>query len=49
VLNDPKAFQGINPCGYKSSVMTNLENELGIKIELNEFNNQLKKQLLNIL
>lgn len=26
---DPKAFQGLNPCGFKSSQMTNIESELG--------------------
>ncbi len=28
IFNDPKAFKGINPCGFSASVMTSLEAEL---------------------
>lgn len=42
VTNDPKAFQGIHPCGYKSDVMTNLELILSSKIDLNKFKLTLK-------
>lgn len=49
VLNDPLAFQGINPCGYKASIMTNLETELGKKISIEEFNSHLKYHLVKLL
>ena len=49
VENDIMAFQGLNPCGYKSSVMTNLEILSQQKIDLNEFKDNLKKNCLELL
>lgn len=49
VENDSQAFQGLNPCGYKSSVMTNLETLAQKKINLDEFKNNLKKNCLELL
>jgi lipoate-protein ligase B len=34
VIDDPAAFQGINPCGFSRTVMTNLERELGRSLGL---------------
>lgn len=33
VLEDPKAFQGINPCGFESKVMGSIESMTGVRIE----------------
>lgn len=49
ILNDPQAFQGINPCGYNSSIMTNLEKQLGRPIAIHEFNSLLKLHLVKLL
>ncbi|MGE3975563.1 MAG: lipoyl(octanoyl) transferase LipB [Bdellovibrionales bacterium] len=35
--HDPKAFQGINPCGFSTAQMTNLEDLLGQKISHKNF------------
>lgn len=45
VKNDPRAFQGIHPCGYKSNVMTNVEQVLGHDIDLEKFKFILKSNL----
>ncbi|MCH2533515.1 MAG: lipoyl(octanoyl) transferase LipB [Bdellovibrionales bacterium] len=42
---DPNAFQGINPCGFSSNVMTSLEELLGEKPHTNTFKARLLKQL----
>lgn len=34
VTDDPSAFQGINPCGFSRTVMTNVERELGRSFSL---------------
>ena len=49
VLADSSAFQGLNPCGYQSSVMTCLEDCLKEKIDLNSFKQKLKIHCLNLL
>lgn len=43
---DPDAFLGINPCGKESSIMTNLELELGHKVERSSFESQLCQILI---
>lgn len=49
VENDTHAFQGLNPCGYQSSVMTNLESLTKKKIDLEIFKKNLKKYCLELL
>lgn len=49
ILNDPTAFVGINPCGYKSSVMTSLEKEIQKPISIEDFNSKIKKYLIEYL
>lgn len=49
VLSDPTAFQGINPCGYKSDVMVSVDNCLKEKIDLEAFKQDLKAQCLRLL
>lgn len=49
VLADASAFQGLNPCGYQSSVMTSLESYLKEKVDVNSFKEKLKKHCLAIL
>ena len=49
VLSDVTAFKGLNPCGYQSSVMTNLEDCLAKKINVDQFKQKLKIHCLNLL
>lgn len=42
---DPKAFQGINPCGFSSEIMTDVESEAEKKISRSEFQKALISQL----
>ena len=49
VLSDPTAFKGLNPCGYQSSVMTNLEDCLAEKINVDQFKQKLKTHCLKLL
>lgn len=42
---DPEAFQGLNPCGFKSSTMIDLESILSKKVNREEFKNNLHTQL----
>ena len=42
---DPEAFQGLNPCGFKSTTMTNMETLLNKKIDLNQLKEILKINL----
>ncbi|PIP93934.1 MAG: lipoyl(octanoyl) transferase [Bdellovibrio sp. CG12_big_fil_rev_8_21_14_0_65_39_13] len=44
--HDPLAFQGINPCGKDSSIMTSLEQEIGQKVERSSFEAQLCQILI---
>lgn len=46
---DPKAFQGLNPCGFQSSTMISVEQILGRKIDRPEFQADLLKNLLTWL
>lgn len=46
---DPLAFSGINPCGFTTSTMTNLETLLGKKVERSTFENQLCEILISKL
>ncbi len=46
---DPKAFLGLNPCGFKSSTMISVEEILGQKPDLQKFKNILKTHLIEIL
>jgi lipoyl(octanoyl) transferase len=51
-FNDPNAFKGINPCGYATKTMTNLQtvlNTQGQQIDLDEFKNKLKMQCFDQL
>lgn len=45
---DPKAFQGMNPCGFKSDVMTNLQRLTGKDVARQEFQQRLQKNLQKI-
>ncbi len=49
VFEDPQAFQGLNPCGFRSSVMTNIEAFLGRKIELGALKKELRNKLSFLL
>ena len=49
IENDIQAFQGLNPCGYQPSVMTNLELLTQKKINLEEFKEKLKTNCLEKL
>ncbi len=44
---DPLAFSGINPCGFTTSTMTNLETLRGEKVERTTFENQLAQILIS--
>lgn len=48
-FDDPTAFYGINPCGYKTDVMTNLEKLLNQKVDIEQFKLTLKSHLLELL
>jgi len=43
--NDPQAFQGLNPCGYKSSIMTNLEKLINKPVDRKLFQEILWSEL----
>lgn len=49
IYRDDLAFKGINPCGMDVSVMTNLEELIGRKVERNTFENSLAAQLSHLL
>ncbi|MGZ3690302.1 MAG: lipoyl(octanoyl) transferase LipB [Pseudobdellovibrio sp.] len=46
---DPEAFQGLNPCGFKTSTMTSMETQLNKKIDSTKLKEQLEKNLLLLL
>ena len=46
---DPEAFQGLNPCGYKSSVMINLETLTNKPIDRKHFQEILWSQFLKVM
>lgn len=45
VFFDPKAFQGLNPCGYQANVMVSLEEVLDCEINFTDFKERLFKAL----
>lgn len=47
VEHDPEAFTGINPCGFSSSIMTSMEQELAARPKRAEVQRVLEKKLLN--
>lgn len=49
LYRDPKAFQGINPCGFSASIMTSLEELLDQKVSRDEFEGKLTSHLLHFL
>ncbi len=49
ITDDPTAFTGINPCGYKSDIMTSLEKILDQEIDIDQFKLTLKTNLLDHL
>lgn len=49
LIEDPEAFQGMNPCGLKSNVMTSLEKETGKSIDIDEFKKRLRSHLAEVL
>lgn len=48
-FKDPLAFQGINPCGFKSNVIVTVEDHTPILPSLDEFKNTLSQILLTDL
>lgn len=46
---DPKAHQGIKPCGFEPRVMTSIEELLGKSVLRSSFEEKLKTQLLQTL
>lgn len=46
---DPQAFSGINPCGFSSSIMTSMEQELDRKVNREDVQATLEAALLNLL
>lgn len=47
--HDPKAFVGLNPCGYKASIMTNLQTLLQKPVPLFEFKERFKKEFIKFI
>lgn len=47
--DDPEAFQGLNPCGFKSSTMTSVERLLNKKTDRLDFQKKLTEHLINTL
>lgn len=45
--HDPKAFQGLNPCGFESSIMVSLEKLTAQKINRDLFKSKLCQNLQN--
>ncbi len=43
---DPLAFSGINPCGFTTNTMTNLETLKGEKVDRSTFEEQLTQKLI---
>ncbi|MGZ3768374.1 MAG: lipoyl(octanoyl) transferase LipB [Bdellovibrio sp.] len=46
---DPKAFQGLNPCGFTSNTMISLEQILDSPVNVDGFKEKIKANLLKIL
>ena len=49
MTSDPAAFSGMNPCGFKSDVMTSVEQQLGKSLATAPFAHQLRLHLEEIL
>lgn len=49
VSYDPEAFNGMNPCGFKSSTMLSLEQHLNKKPDIESFKKTLRKKCENLL
>lgn len=45
---DPKAFQGMNPCGFSKDIMTSIETQIGRKIDREEFKRTIMIELLKL-
>lgn len=49
-FNDPTAFTGINPCGFKTETMISVEKVLGDgQVSVEDFKNTLRKNLETVL
>ena len=46
---DPKAFVGMNPCGFTTETMTSLEQVLEAPVDVAQFSEKLRLKLLHIL
>lgn len=49
VSYDPEAFIGLNPCGFKSSTMLSLEQQINQKPDVDAFKNILRKNCETLL
>lgn len=49
ITHDPKAFQGLHPCGFSSDTMISLEELLKQSVQLPELKEKLKRRLLDVL
>lgn len=49
VENDPQAFQGINPCGFSTDLMTSIEKELGRSVAREKVKQTLVEKLMSRL
>lgn len=49
VDHDPQAFRGMNPCGFRSSIMTSMEEILGTRIHRESFVLKMRQELLKVL
>ena len=49
LIRDPKAFRGMNPCGFQSDIMVSLEEVLDQPLDQNRFRETLKTLLLQSL
>ncbi|WP_413944081.1 lipoyl(octanoyl) transferase LipB [Bdellovibrio sp. HCB-162] len=46
---DPKAFVGMNPCGFTTETMVSLEQVLQSPVDLKQFSEKLKMRLIQVL
>ena len=49
LVDDPRAFQGINPCGHKTEIMISIEKFLGKKVNAEIFKIELLSNLMRFL
>lgn len=45
IYNDPKAYRGMNPCGFNNQIMTNLESMVNQSLDESQIIKQLQKIL----